>query len=97
MYLSLIISFLLLMGIVIAFFQNNMPLELKFITLNIQMPYGALILFFSLIGGAIVAVLALPKLARKSLDVRRLHKEIYTLKRKILEMEKGHSRESQTE
>ena len=90
MYLSLIITFLLLLGIIITSLQNSMPLELKFITWNLQMSSTALILYSSLIGGAIVAVLALPKLVRKSLDVRSLNREIYKLKGKILELEKGH-------
>ena len=74
-----------------------MPLELKLITWNLQMSFAALILYSSLIGGAIVAVLALPKLVRKSLDVRRLNREIYKLKEKILELEKGHVGESHIE
>ena len=90
MYLSLIITFFLLLGIIITSLQNSMPLELKFITWNLQMSSTALILYSSLIGGAIVAVLALPKLVRKSLDVRSLNREIYKLKGKILELEKGH-------
>jgi uncharacterized integral membrane protein len=90
MYLSLIITFLLLLGIIITSLQNSMPLELKFITWDLQMSSTALILYSSLIGGAIVAVLALPKLVRKSLDVRSLNREIYKLKGKILELEKGH-------
>ena len=90
MYLSLIITFLLLLGIIIPSLQNSMPLELKFITWNLQVSSTALVLYSSLIGGAIVAVLALPKLVRKSLDVRSLHREIYKLKGKILELEKGH-------
>ena len=53
------------------------------------MSLTVLILYSSLIGGAIVAVLALPKLVRKSLDVRSLNKEIYKLKKRILELEKG--------
>ena len=90
MYLSLIITFFLLLGIIITSLQNSMPLELKFITWNLQMSSTALILYSSLIGGAIVAVLASPKLVRKSLDVRSLNREIYKLKGKILELEKGH-------
>lgn len=97
MYLSLIITFLLLLGIIITSVQNSMPLELKFITWNLQMSYTALILYSSLIGAAIVAILALPKLVRKSLDVRSLNKEIFKLKKKILELEKGHVGGSQME
>ena len=97
MYLSLIVAFLLILGIIIPAIQNSMPLELKFITWNLQMSFTALILYFSLIGGVIVAVLTLPKLVRKSLDIRRLNREIYKLRATILELEKGHVGKSQGE
>jgi len=97
MYFSLIITFLLLLGLVITSLQNSMPLELKFITWNLQMSSTALILYSALIGGAIVAVLAVPKLVRKSLDVRSLNRETYKLKGKILELEKEHVGGSQIE
>jgi uncharacterized integral membrane protein len=91
MYFSLTVAFLFLLGLVITGLQNSMPLELKFITWNLQMPLTALILYSSLLGGAIVAVLALPKLVRKSLDVRSLNREISNFKRKVAELEKGHA------
>jgi len=97
MYFSLIITFLLVLGLVITSLQNSMPLELKFITWNLQMSSTALILYSALMGGAVVAVLAVPKLVRKSLDVRSLNREIYKLKEKILELEKGHVGGSQIE
>ena len=97
MYFMLGVTFLLLLGLVIASLQNTMPLELKFITWNFQMSLTALILYSSLIGGAIVAVLALPKLVRKSLDVRSLKKDIYKLKKRIVELEKGQVGGSQIE
>jgi uncharacterized integral membrane protein len=90
MYFSLTVAFLFLLGLVITSLQNSMPLELKFITWNLQMSLTALILYSSLFGGAVVAVLALPKLVRKSLDVRSLKREISNFKRKIAELEKGH-------
>jgi len=89
MYLSLIITFLLLLGIIIPTIQNSMPLELKFIIWNLQLSVAALTFNSALIGGAIVAILILPKLMRKTLDVRSLKKEIHKLKGKILESEKG--------
>jgi uncharacterized integral membrane protein len=97
MYFSLTVAFLLFLGLVITSLQNNEPLELKFITWSLPMTLTALILYSSLIGGAIVAVLALPKLVRKSLDVRRSNKKTYKLKEKILELEKGHDGKSQVE
>ena len=89
MYFSLTVTFLLLLGLVIISLQNSMPLELKFITWNLQMPLTALILYSSLIGGAIVAVLALPKLVRKSLDVRSLNRETSNLKKRLWNWKKA--------
>jgi uncharacterized integral membrane protein len=87
MYFSLIITFLLLLVIIITAIQNSMPLDFKFFTWKFQMSITALIFYSSLIGGAIVAVLALPKLAKKSLHGRSMNKEIHKLKEKILELE----------
>jgi uncharacterized integral membrane protein len=94
MYLSLIIIFLLLLITIITAIQNSIPLDLKFFTWNIQLSITALIFYSSLIGGAIVAVLALPKLAKKSLYVRSMNKEIHKLKEKILDLEKRDVAES---
>ena len=96
MYFSIIITFLLLLAIVITGIQNSMPLELKFIAWNHQMSLTALILYSSLFGGAVLAVLTLPKLVKKCLEVRRLNKEMVNLKEKVLELEKRHVGGSQT-
>ena len=87
MYLSLIITFLLLLGIIIAGIQNSMPLELKFFTWKLQMSLMAIIFYASLFGGAIVAVLSLPKLFSKYLKVRGMSKEISRLKSRIMALE----------
>ena len=84
MYFSLIITFLLLLIIIIAAVQNSMPLDFKFFTWNFQLSITSLIYYSSLIGGAIVAVLALPKLAKESLHGRSMNKEIQKLKEKVL-------------
>ena len=68
------------MGIAIAGFQNSVPLDIKFIIWNLQMSSATLTFFSSLSGGAIVAILALPRLARRSIDLRKLKKEIAKLK-----------------
>jgi uncharacterized integral membrane protein len=88
MYLSLIITFLLLLVIIITAIQNSMPLDFKFFIWNFQISITALIFFSALIGGAIVAVLALPKLATKSLRGRSMSREIQKLEEKILKSEK---------
>ena len=96
MYFSLIIVFLLLLAIVITSIQNSMPVDLKFIAWNHQMSLTALIFYSSLFGGAVLAVLTLPKLVKKCFQVRRLNKEMNNLKEKVLELEKGHAGGSQT-
>ena len=88
MYLSIIISFLLLLGIIAASIQNSMPLEFKFITWKIQISFTALIFYSSIVGAAIVALLTLPKFVSKYLKVRSLNKEIIELKKEIVELKK---------
>jgi len=97
MYLTLIITFLLFLVIIIPGVQNSMPLELKFLFWDLQMSITALILYSSLIGGAIIAILTLPKLAKKSLHVRRLNREIHDLKEKMTQLGQEHIGESNRE
>jgi len=85
MYLSLIITFILLLVIIVTAIQNSMPLDFKFFTWTFQLSITALIVYSSIIGGAIVAVLTLPKLAKKSLHARSMNKEIHKLKEKAAE------------
>jgi len=88
MYISLVITFLLLLVIIVAGIQNSMPLELKFIAWKLQFSLTALIFFSSVVGAAIIAVLTLPKLVSKYLKVRGLNKEIIELKKEIVELKK---------
>ena len=90
MYLSLIVTFLLFLVILIPGVKNSMPLDLTFFTWDLQMSVSALIFYSSMVGGATVAVLTLPKLVNKSLYVRRLNREIHKLKEKMVELDKGH-------
>jgi uncharacterized integral membrane protein len=97
MYFSLIITFLLLLVIIITAIQNSMPLDFKFLAWNFQISITALIFCSSLIGGAIVAVLALPKLVKKFLQGRSMNRETQKLKEKTLELEKRDVGGSQTD
>jgi len=63
-------------------------LDLKFVTLQIQIPLSYVIFYSSVLGGAIVAILTLPKLVSKYLKVRGLNKKIRELKKRTLELEK---------
>ena len=97
MYLTLIITFLLFLVIIIPGIQNSLLLELKFLFWDLQMSITALILYSSLIGGAIIAILTLPKLAKKSLHGRRLNREIHDLKEKMTQLGQEHIGESNRE
>jgi len=83
MYLSLIITFLLLLVIIVTAIQNSIPLDFTFFTWTFQLSITALIVYSSLTGGAIVAILTLPKLAKKSFHERSMNKEINKLKEKM--------------
>jgi len=80
MYLSLIITFLLILVIIVTAIQNSMPLDFKFLAWTFRLSITALIVYSSLLGGAIVAILTLPKLATKSLHARSMNKEIHKLR-----------------
>ena len=87
MYFSLIITFLLFLVIIIAGIQNSTPLDLKFFIWDLKMSITALIFYSSVIGGAIIAILTLPKLVKKSLHVRSLNREIHRLKENMMDSE----------
>ena len=88
MYFPLIIAFVLILALIIVSIQNSMPLDLRFLTYQLQMTLSDLSLYSSLFGGAIVAVLSLPKLAKKYFQIRSLNRKMYELKKRIAEMEK---------
>jgi uncharacterized integral membrane protein len=82
MYISLIVSFLILLCLVIAGFQNSAPLELKLLWWHLQMPLGVVISWAAAAGAAFIGVLSLPKLIMKYLDARRLDKEVHRLEKR---------------
>ena len=87
MYIPLIVTFLILLIIIIAAIQNNMTADMNFIVWKFTLTLSALMVYSAILGAAIMAVLALPKLAMKHLKVRRLNKEIVELKKKAIDME----------
>ncbi len=96
MYFSLVVTFILLMGLVIAGIQNPAPIELTFLGWVFEMSLTGLIAYAALTGGAVVAVLTLPKLARQALKNRAFRKETQALKQRLarLEQQAGSEREA---
>ena len=87
MYIPIIITFLIVLVIVIAAIQNNAMVNISFITWKCTLALSAIMVYFAILGAAIMAVLTLPKLAMKHLKVRRLSKEIAALKKRAIDME----------
>ena len=97
MYLSLIVTFLLILVVAVTAVQNSIPVDFKFFTWSFQISVAALISLSALIGGVIVAILVLPKLAKKSLHGRSMNREIHRLKDEILDAGKKDVDGSHTE
>lgn len=76
MYLTLIITFVLVLLVTIFGLQNGMPLEVKFIFWNLKTSLIAVIFGSSLVGGLIIAILTLPKLVTKHFNEKRLAKRL---------------------
>lgn len=88
MYLSLIVTFLLLLVLVIASIQNTIPLEIRFILWKLQMSITGLVFYSAVVGAAVVAVLTLPSLASKHMKMRKLKKKISNLEEDMVELKK---------
>lgn len=87
MIFSIIITILLLSGLTIVGVQNSIPVELEFFIWKFQMSLAAVIFYSSLFGGAIVAVLTVPKMVSKHLKVKSLNKELYKFKKQAFDIE----------
>lgn len=83
MYLSLIVTFVLLMGLVVAGVQNAAPVDLKFLAWSFQLSVTGLIFYAALLGGCMVALLTLPGLVRQVLQNRSFRKEVRELKQQV--------------
>jgi uncharacterized integral membrane protein len=76
MYVTLIITFILVLLVTIFGLQNGMPLEVKFLFWNLETSLITVIFGSTLTGGLIVAVLAVPKLITKHFREKKLTKKL---------------------
>ena len=79
MTFSIIISFLILLCLGIAGVQNDVLLQIKFGWWTFQMSLAAVVFWAAIGGAAMISVLSLPKLGKKTIQTRRLHKEMRQL------------------
>jgi uncharacterized integral membrane protein len=74
MYLSLMITFLLLL-LIITGIQNSMPLDVKFFAWDLQMSFTAVIFYSSMIGGAIMRLLTLGQAREKTPSCKKVEQQ----------------------
>jgi uncharacterized integral membrane protein len=87
MYLPLILSFLMMLGITIFALQNGKPWNVKFLLWDFETSQIAVILGSALIGAIIVSIFSLPLLIKKHFREKRLAKQIREIEKKSQELE----------
>ena len=88
MYIPLIITFLLILGITVFALQNGMPLEVKFLVWGFNTSLIAVIFASALIGAMIVSVFTLPGIIKKHFREKSLARQVRELEDKSQELEK---------
>ena len=88
MYLSLIVTFFLLMGLVVAGIQNTASFEIRFLAWSMRMSLAGIIFYASMLGGSIVAVLTLPRMVRLMLKSRSQRREARDLRLRLESFER---------
>jgi len=76
MYVTLIITFLLILLVSIFGFQNGVPVEVNFLFWHVRTSLITVIFGSSLIGALIIAILTVPKLISKHFKTKKLSKEL---------------------
>ena len=88
MALSLIVTFVLLMGLVIAGIQNTASFEVRFLAWSLQMSLTGIIFYASVLGGSIVALLTLPRMVRLMWNRRSQRRETRDLRQRLESFER---------
>jgi len=91
MYFSLILTFLLILGVTILAFQNSVPLEFRIFSWRFQTSLVAIVFASCLVGIFIGMVLTLPGLVKKHFRERKLAKMVRELERRATELEQRSS------
>lgn len=87
MYLPLILSFLMILGITIFALQNGMPLEVKFLVWSFKTSLIAVILGSALTGALLVSIFLIPILIKKHFREKRFSRQLTELETKSQEFE----------
>ena len=87
MYVSLIVTFLLVLGITVFALQNDTIIAIKFFIWECNYTQVVVILGSALVGAAIMAVMTWPHMIRKHFKARRLARQVSELEKKHQELE----------
>ncbi|MBD3321189.1 MAG: DUF1049 domain-containing protein [Chitinivibrionales bacterium] len=87
MYLSLILTFLLILGVTVFALQNSVLLEFTFMTWTFQTSLVAVIFASCLVGIFVGMLLTLPGLVKKHFRAKKLAKVGRQLEKRIKELE----------
>ncbi|MFO7965886.1 MAG: LapA family protein [Desulfobacterales bacterium] len=92
---SVILSFLIILFLVIAGFQNIEEVSIQFLWWNTQMALTGALFLSAVAGAAAAAFLSLPKLFRKHRESKRLRSDVDRLE-KLCESNKARAQEHPT-
>jgi len=87
MYVSLIVTFLLVLGITVFALQNDTMITIKFFIWEYNYTQVVVILGSALAGAAIMAVMTCPPLVKKHFTARRLARQVRDLEKKHQDLE----------
>ena len=87
MYVSLIVTFLLVLGITVFALQNDTTIAIKFFIWECDYTQVVVILGSALLGAAIMAVMTWPQMIKKHFKARRLARQVCELEKKNQELE----------
>jgi uncharacterized integral membrane protein len=79
----IVLIFLILLCLVIPGLQNAIPLQIKVGWWTLAMSFSSVVFWAAVGGGAIIALLSLPKLVRKTFQTRQLDKKVQSLEQSI--------------
>ncbi len=87
MYVSLIVTFLLVLGITVFALQNDTIIAIKLFIWECNYTQVVVILGAALVGAAIMAVMTWPQMIKKHLKARRLARQVRELEKKCQDLE----------
>jgi uncharacterized integral membrane protein len=87
MYVSLIVTFLLVLGITVFALQNDTIIAIKFFIWEYNYTQIVVILGSAVVGAAITAIMTWPQMVKKHFKARKLTRQVRELEKRCQELE----------